>query len=100
MNISEINTLTDPVIFAKWVHNVADVNERFAEAVHDTADIVATIDPTVAYKLYQAADTANHTVYTLRTSVPLPPSKPVSNLRAWVAFGAICMLCGHLLSQF
>jgi hypothetical protein len=105
---SNPSIICDPVAFAGWVTRVATINEHFSEALRDTADIVATIDPAAAVGLYQAADAANKTVHALRAAStpppvqPEPPPAPVrrpASPRVWIGFGVVCAVLGGLLGR-
>jgi LPS O-antigen subunit length determinant protein (WzzB/FepE family) len=93
----------DPVAFSQWVSKVAAINERFSEALRDTAELVATIDPVAAIGLYQAADTANETVFALRQAIkpPLPVAPRQPSTTACYILAAVCGgVLGGLLSRF
>jgi hypothetical protein len=88
----------DPAAFAAWVEKIALINEEFSEVLHDTADIVAVLDPTAAVGLYQAADTASETVQALRRIVPPAPT-PTSRPLALVGFGLLCAALGGIVAR-
>jgi hypothetical protein len=98
MDIAQTLYLSDPVVFAEWVRNVAAVNEQFSEVMRDAADLLATVDQPTARGLYQASDAASKTVQALRASTPVrPPRRPKPTFRSWIVFGGLCALVGHWL---
>jgi prophage DNA circulation protein len=96
-SIVSINSET----FGEWVTKVAAINEEFSEALRDTADIIATIDPDVASGLYKAADTASNTVHQLRQSIPkiapTPVTIPIKDISKplWFGLGILLGFMAH-----
>jgi hypothetical protein len=72
MNVTQTQkSVTDnPEAFATWIIEISDIQEKFAEILHNTADIIAVNDPKTAMSLYQAADITHATVYALRNAKP------------------------------
>jgi hypothetical protein len=86
----------DPVAFARWVQDVAAINEALSERLRDTADVLAATDAGLAMRLYQAADASNDTAHHLRCSAPNPRGS--WNKDGVFSIGIIFGLLMHLLT--
>lgn len=79
---------------------IADI--QFAEALHDCADALVTVNPDVAIRLYQIADFARATVHesqqARQRSLLSPPGQPRSP--AFVLGRYCATLLPHLLQLF